>query len=152
MVDTDAASSPQNALSVHAKSVLESFSHTHPSMRVSDCLCALTEITEPQTWERSLRFICPCRADFSQSTSLSSRLYSFHAFSISCGAKQNTLHVFEDMKQISDIVLISQRQCCFNALRVPPHHRHDVPLNTFIQYVMKCCRKKKRCVEVLQFY
>lgn len=58
------------------------YPHT-PIMGVYDFSSALGQFTEPRTWVRSLRFICPCRADLSQSTSLSSRVYSFHAFSIS---------------------------------------------------------------------
>lgn len=75
---------------MHIKSVrCNSFPHT--PIRES-CLCVLTEITGAETWERSLRLICPCRADFSQSTSLSSRLYSFHAFSISCKTKAHSCY------------------------------------------------------------
>lgn len=91
-------------------------------MRVCGGLCLLTEITEPQTWERSLRFICPCRADFSQSTSLSSWLYSFHAFSISCGTKQDTFHVIIRQETAFRECTHLMSQCYFEGFKVPLHY------------------------------
>lgn len=45
------------------------------------------------TWVRSTRFMWACSADRSQSTSLSSRVYSFHAFSISCGTEPRVCYM-----------------------------------------------------------